>query len=401
MLLCNVSELEAGWIAGAAVRHPTRPDLQLVSAGKELTPRIIERVRKLGIERVWVQASGTDDLALGAGDALTSRQRELRDALVETITEGDRTTISSASMSRFKQAVNELLCDAIANRRYASLVSRLQEKGPDGLFAHGASVAYLSLVAGIELEQYIISERSRLPVHKAKDHSGLGLAGLLHDVGKSACDEAVQGLHEAHGDPACAESPYRDHTDLGFAMLESAGGSSAVRVAVRTHHLRWDGSGWPDARSCGLADDSKARGEHIHIFARIVAACNTLDNLLTQPEKGTLPVRALARFASTEFDGWFDPVVRRALLRIVQPFAVGSRVVLDDGTPCAVIEPDLNQPCLPIVRPLSAEGADIAEPIALARPGESRRIAKHEGQCVAGAFYTPGSPVDPAGREAA
>ncbi len=387
MLMCAVGELEAGWAVGGAVLHPKRPSTQLLAPNTALTRENIRTLQRLGVEHVWITGDDLEDYDRGATRLLTREQHALQEALLNDFAGRAKTTISTASVQKYKQRVNQLIMSAISSRQYASLASRLRTGG-DGQFAHAANVAYLCVVCGLQLETYIVRERPRLTPGKALDHASLGLAGLLHDVGKTNCDFESRQQHEVHLHEDDDEEAYRDHVQIGYEMLEYAGAPASVRVAVRMHHQRWDGAGWPDADACGLRHREAVVGSDIHIYSRIVGAANVLDNLLHRAD-GTpsLPVSALARFASTEFDGWFDPMVRAALLRAVQPYAVGSRVVLTDGTVCAVVLPNPACPCLPSVKPLDNQHA--GEVINLSNDASMRRIARHEGQDVSSLYYEP------------
>lgn len=78
-----------------------------------------------------------------------------------------------------------------------------------------------------------------------------------------------------------------------------------------------------------------------------------LDNLLSGADASRRPpVIALHEFASRRFDGWFDPVVKRAVLKRIPPFGVGTHVTLSDGRQAVVTAPNLKEPCRPAVRPL-------------------------------------------------
>lgn len=386
MLMCAVCELEPGWVVGAPVRHPVRRETQLVSEGTSLTQKMIEQLERQGVTRVWVTGDfAPRDYDRGATRQLSEEQRFVYDALAEDFAGRARSTISNASVQKYRARVLDLVMKTMSNRAYASMAARMGREG-DQVFAHAAGVAYLCVVAGLELEPYIIRERSRLSTDRALDHASLGLAGLLHDVGKANCDHEVRELHEVHLSDDDDEEAYREHIRVGYEMLEYANAPASVRVAVRMHHQRWDGSGWPCGDECGLPGRGCVGGSMIHIYSRIVAAANALDNLLTSADGSSRPpVAALAEFASARFDGWFDPVVRTALLRAVQPFAVGSRVVLSDGTACVVAEPEVGFPCLPRVVPLEEEEA----PIPLVK--DERRIARHEGADVSAWFYEAGA----------
>ena len=277
-----------------------------------------------------------------------------------------------------------LVCDVIANRKIASLSLRLRAtEGP--LFSHSASVAYLSVLLGLELENYIILERTRLNAKDARDFTGLGLAGMLHDIGKTVAGPAIAEVHEASakggpvvvngdgtiGDAGFADA-YLDHPRVGYDMLEASRLPPATRQAVLMHHQRFDGGGWQGRTR--PSDREPVSGTGIHVFSRIVAVANVLDSLMTKLGPAAPPALALHEFASSGFDGWFDPVVRRAALRAVPPFTIGSRVTLTDGTVAVVTTPNRDVPLLPVVRPLVKDGE--SHMIDLANDATRRKIER-------------------------
>ncbi len=93
---------------------------------------------------------------------------------------------------------------------------------------------------------------------------------LLHDVGKLAIPDAVL---KKQGPLSAAERLVMErHTLLGEAMLANVTllGGSGLRV-VRSHHERWDGTGYPD----GLV------GERIPLAARVFALVDAMDAMTT------------------------------------------------------------------------------------------------------------------------
>lgn len=143
-------------------------------------------------------------------------------------------------------------------------------------------------------------------------------------------------------------------------MLENGKAPARVAYTILNHHQRFDGRGWPDMGPLtGGRIEGPLAGRAIHIIARVVAAANVLDNLRTDAEGSRRPpVAALSAFASPRFDGWFDPIVRRALLLRVPPFAIGTEVRLSDGRRCVVQAPNVADPCRPVVRALHPGGKE-------------------------------------------
>jgi hypothetical protein len=137
----------------------------------------------------------------------------------------------------------------------------------------------------------------------------IGRASALHDVGKISVPDHVL-LKPGKLDPAEWEV-MKEHTTAGAAIL--AGSSSPfVQMAetiARTHHERWDGTGYP----AGLA------GEEIPLAGRICAICDVFDALLSQrPYKKPWPLdRALSEIERSS-GSHFDPHLVDAFLEIAR-----------------------------------------------------------------------------------
>jgi diguanylate cyclase (GGDEF)-like protein/PAS domain S-box-containing protein len=89
------------------------------------------------------------------------------------------------------------------------------------------------------------------------------LAGWLHDLGKIGIPDAILTKAGPLDDEEWAVM--RTHAEIGESILRRIAGLSDAAAAVRHHHERFDGTGYPD----GLAADE------IPIEARIVACADT------------------------------------------------------------------------------------------------------------------------------
>jgi putative nucleotidyltransferase with HDIG domain len=93
----------------------------------------------------------------------------------------------------------------------------------------------------------------------------LTLGALLHDLGKLG---VAQSVLQKVGPLARQEVEIvRDHPDIGARMVEQLWCLRRGAQAIRHHHERYDGGGYPD----GL------EGEEIPLAARIVAAADAYD----------------------------------------------------------------------------------------------------------------------------
>ena len=137
----------------------------------------------------------------------------------------------------------------------------------------------------------------------------IGQAAALHDVGKIAIPDHV--LLKPGKLDAAEWEVMKSHTTAGAAVL--AGSSSPfVQMAeaiARTHHERWDGSGYP----AGLA------GEEIPLAGRICGLVDVFDALLSKrPYKEAWPLEdALAEIRRSS-GSHFDPRLVEAFLGIAR-----------------------------------------------------------------------------------
>lgn len=132
-------------------------------------------------------------------------------------------------------------------------------------------------------------------------------AGELHDVGKILIGDRI--LAKA-GPLSTAE--YREilqHTTFGEQVVVGAGIASAiVAAAVRWHHERLDGRGFPD----------RLHGRAIPLAARIVAVADAFDAMTTARAYRTArPVESALRELRRHAGSHFDPLCVGALMRVI------------------------------------------------------------------------------------
>lgn len=132
-------------------------------------------------------------------------------------------------------------------------------------------------------------------------------AAPLHDIGKVGIPDGI--LLKPGPLTQQERTIMQTHTTIGSRML-SKGRSELVRLCqriARSHHERWDGSGYPD----GLAQQA------IPLEARIVAVADFLDALTHErPYRGARPVAETLDSIIAASGTHFDPVVVEALTRI-------------------------------------------------------------------------------------
>jgi putative nucleotidyltransferase with HDIG domain len=132
----------------------------------------------------------------------------------------------------------------------------------------------------------------------------LGASALLHDIGKLAVPEHIISK-PGKLTPEEFEK-MKIHPVVGAEILEQVRFPYAVAPIVRSHHEKWDGSGYPDGLS----------GEQIPIGARILSAVDCLDALASDRQyRRALPLDEAIKIVEQEAGKAFDPRVVEVLAR--------------------------------------------------------------------------------------
>ncbi|HEX2128781.1 MAG TPA: HD-GYP domain-containing protein [Solirubrobacterales bacterium] len=172
--------------------------------------------------------------------------------------------------------------------------------------------------------------------HQVGEHLGLDEAtlrdvefgALLHDVGKMAVPNEIINKPGKLTDEEW--ELMKTHTVQGYEMLERIGGVLAeVGAVVRSHHERFDGTGYPD----GLA------GDEIPIASRVITVCDSFSAMTSHRSYSaamTIPqaIAELRREAGRQF----DPDVVEALIAIVEVWAPYP-TVSSNGAPSPALTP--------------------------------------------------------------
>jgi putative nucleotidyltransferase with HDIG domain len=132
------------------------------------------------------------------------------------------------------------------------------------------------------------------------------LAGLLHDIGKIGIPDAI--LCKPSSLTSEEFGIMRKHVEIGPRIVEQVAGLEGVANAIRHHHERFDGLGYP----AGLS------GDVIPLPSALIAVADTFDALTSDRpyRKGTDAETALAelrRCSGTQL----NPDVVDALIRVV------------------------------------------------------------------------------------
>jgi len=383
VLIIAPEDVRPGMKLAAAVPHPDNPEQHLLKGGYILEAAVIGRLREMRIDQVYVEYPALDDLDRHLVPNLSPARRAIYFQIRDAVTTTQRVTRAALPYAQYCNTTRQLITTLMDQGQHPIFLDQMARRGEDAV-GHAAAVAHLSLMLGLTLEQYLIDQRKRLPPHKARDVVNLGVAAMLHDIGKCALPDDLHAYSEV--DPPAHTGlldQWRAHAQIGYEMVREHVEPTAA-AAILHHHRHFDGGEF----ACGTgseSDDHKAATPckskppitnarvPIHVFARIIHAANLYDRLATSlPNRRRSNLEVLHRIRG-QHDGWLDPIILRALESIAPPFPPGTKLSLTDGSDAVVIRLDPADPYFPVVRRLA--GTELrfqGEPIDLREHGSPR-----------------------------
>jgi response regulator RpfG family c-di-GMP phosphodiesterase len=146
-----------------------------------------------------------------------------------------------------------------------------------------------------------------------RERRQLVLAAKLHDIGKLGVPDAV--LNKPGPLDADERRRVEEHPAIGERILSPVVRSRAVLAAIRSHHERLDGGGYPD----GL------RGEQIPLLARLLTVADCFDALTsTRAYRDALSVPKALDVLRAGAGSQFDPAFVRAFIEVTDELPVGG-----------------------------------------------------------------------------
>jgi HD-GYP domain-containing protein (c-di-GMP phosphodiesterase class II) len=304
-----------------------------------------------------------------------SAQQEQAEA-ARIIKESKRAVASMFKDVRLGKAVNAEavmpLVEEIAasiTRNESALISLVRlKKQDDYTYMHSVAVCALMTALSKQLDLSEIETKQ------------LGLAGLLHDIGK-----AKVPLEVLNKPGALTDEEFRLvklHPEQGHELLLKANILDPVTLEVCLHHHeKIDGSGYPD----------RLKDAAISLYAKMGAVCDVYDAVTSnRPYKvGWEPGMSLKRMA--QWTNHFDQAVFKAFVKSVGIYPLGSVVMLKSGRLAIVVDQSAKSLLLPIVKVFFSTKSKTRIPVEnidLSKPSANDEILGHESAATWGIYNT-------------
>jgi len=206
----------------------------------------------------------------------------------------------------------------------------------DSIAAHAVNVMILSLLLGRVLGQ------------DTQDLQRVGLAALLHDIGKVELPRYIA----QPGAPLVASDlrRYQAHVGESVAMGQRMGLPSDVLIAIAHHHEFADGSGYPLRL---VEDDLSNEGQILALVNSYDRLCNPL-----QGQLALTPHEAVSQLYAQQ-RGRYNSAILGAFIRMMGVYPPGSLVQLVDGRYALVVRVDALHPLRPRVQVYDEEKPEL------------------------------------------
>ncbi len=246
----------------------------------------------------------------------------------------------------------------LVRNRDAMLALTLIKNFDEYTYSHSVNVSVLSLA---------IAESLGLP---EQERVAIGVAGLLHDVGKT---QLALDLIRKPGTLTVEEfEEIKKHPEEGFSILGKMSHiQEETRTVVREHHMRFDRTGYPRSEP----------GYRLHPHSQIISVVDSYDALTTlRPYQGARTPRQAMEILRKLAGKSLDPELVELLERSLGVYPVGTMVrlsTMEIGVVTGAPDGELGPPKVAILfdragNPLAVpQGVDMRE--ADPSTGKSRR----------------------------
>lgn len=250
---------------------------------------------------------------------------EMSETVKARVNEGIQYLFKNTNADNFSGAamqVSKDLTEAIMTNSAVAIDINTLKVSDEYTFKHSVDVAMISMIIG---------KRHGLSRDEIRE---IGVAGLLHDMGKSKIPTEILNKPGKLTDEEFALM--KRHPYDGYQILKDRGGfSNAVLLGVLQHHEKINASGYP----MGISKDQ------IHLFGRLIAVADIFDALITKrPYKDAFPMREAVEMIMS-MTGELDISCINSFLGSVICYPVDSVVELSNGQLCKVVA---NVPMYPL-----------------------------------------------------
>lgn len=301
-----VDDLKGNEILGVPILSPT--DVVLVHSDVVLTAELIERLKQMGIARVYVR-----EQVLEQENTYTIEEtREKSEELVQKIFErhiykqhGDLKEIGNAAVN----IVNSVL----DNPQVMEQATEIRKLSTD-MYSHCINVCALSTIMALRLKMSETQVKN------------VSLGAILHDIGLRYVTVPYidVDIEHAGGNEALE---YKKHTIYGYSAVQDEEWiPDVVKEIILMHHEREDASGYPFQQTKG----------RFKMEVKLVSLCDTFDSLISGIGNKKMKIYEAIEYIRVHAEDFFDTSITSKFLTSVAMYPAGMKVLTNENETAVV-----------------------------------------------------------------
>lgn len=272
-----------------------------------LTEALLNRLKALDFKGLYIEDELSKDILME--EVVEERVRLAASTTIKNImTRGE-------NVNEVLPLMKDIIGQIVANKDMLIQIDRLQNYH-DYTYTHCVNVGILSVRIGVE---YKLKEDKLI---------NLGLAGILHDIGKQ---KISLDIIDKEGKLTDEEFEIiKKHPRFGYELVcNSIEIASTSRVGILDHHERYNGYGYP----------RQLKGEEISFFGRIIAVADTYDAMASDRcYRKALPLAEIIEYLMANAGELFDFDVVKKFVNCTSVYPTGACVELSDGKLAIVVK---------------------------------------------------------------
>jgi HD-GYP domain-containing protein (c-di-GMP phosphodiesterase class II) len=320
----------------------------LVGVGLKLNLKFVDRLRRLGIDRVYIEDEHTLDIIPEdviedetRKEAVTAVHKTMTELIDITVTKGR--SVNRDLGSTFRNVFSGILSDLTRKKNIMINLTNLHTT--EGyLFHHSVNVSILAGILGLSKG------------YNRQQMEELGVGALLFDIGMTRIPAEVWNKKGTLTEDE--KAIMQTHTEKGFDLLRGRFDISLLSAhCALQHHERYDGHGYP----------RELKASDIHEYAQIVAIADVFDALTSaRPYRNRFKPNDAIELLFASGNGLFDLELVRLFCQHICIYPVSTTVMLSSGQIGVVSSNHPGTIQRPIVRILrESDGKEVLSPYEL------------------------------------
>ncbi len=322
-----------------------RLDRTLIARGTVLDVYMIEYLQKLGVSGIYIQEGEEEPEPEKKKEEAPLKPEvsqkvnklrvadpvkvSLKESVKKRVSAGIQYLYNNTEAQGFSEMTNNItgeLMRAINDNNAIAVDINLLKMSDEYTFKHSVDVATLAM---------IVAKKHGM---KREDIYNIGIAGLLHDMGKSKIPTEILNKPAKLDDAEFAIM--KQHPLLGYAILKDKKEFlPGISLAVLQHHEKMNGKGYP----LGLTEDK------ICDYAKILSVVDVYDALVTErPYKKAMTQRTAIELIMSMTDE-LDLASMKTFFSSVILYAVDTNVTLSNGEEARVVKNNPETVLRPVV----------------------------------------------------